>query len=92
MVPFSILNPLIQAIAALLIFVIGYFFLLFSVIVCLLLVALLTKAARLLWSYAAKNAAPAPRAGTRLAGDVHSAARRIAALIHPLAAPQRSHP
>ena len=77
MLPLSLVNGLIQAVAAVLIFVIGYFVLLFSVIVCLLLVALLSKAVHWLWSHFTTRDTPG---------------RRIAALIRPLAATQKFSP
>jgi hypothetical protein len=77
MFPLSLLNELIQTVAAVLIFVIGYFVLLFSVIVCLLLVAVLSKAVHWLWSHFSTRAAPG---------------RRIAAVIRPFAATQKFSP
>jgi hypothetical protein len=74
MFPLALLNALIQTVAAVLIFVIGYFVLLFSVIVCLLLVTLLSKAARWLWSHFSTRAAPG---------------RHIAAVLRPIAATQK---
>jgi hypothetical protein len=75
--PLSLLNALIQAVAAVLIFVIGYFVLLFSVIVCLLLVALVSKAIHWFWSHFSARASPG---------------RRVAAVIRPFAATQKFSP
>jgi multisubunit Na+/H+ antiporter MnhC subunit len=77
MIPLSLLNGMIQTIAAVLIFVIGYFVLLFSVINCLLLMALLSKAARLLYVYFSTRSVPG---------------RRLAAMIRPFAATQKFSP
>jgi len=77
MIPLSLLNGMIQTIAAVLIFVIGYFVLLLSVIICLLLMALLSKAARLLYVYFSTRSV---------------SGRRIAALIRPFTARQKFSP
>jgi hypothetical protein len=85
-------TSLIQAVAALAIFVIGYLALLLSVIFCLLFALLISKAARLLWSYAMRTVARAHRAPTPVPGNVPSPAHRIVAMIRLVATAQRSSP
>ena len=58
MVPAYQFSALVQSVAALLIFVIGYIALLLAAILCLLAVALVVKAVRLIWTHIARAAAP----------------------------------
>lgn len=69
MVPAYQFSPLIQSIAALLIFVIGYIALLLSAMLCLLAVALVVKAVRLIWTHIVRAAAPARPVSRRTARD-----------------------
>jgi hypothetical protein len=92
MLPASLFNALIQSVAALLIFVIGYFALLLSVVLCLLVIALFSKAARLLWSRIAESAPLALPLSPRAAGDAGLIPRLVGSMSRHLAAAHKSGP
>ena len=92
MVPSFLFNALIQTVAALLIFVIGYFALLLSAILCLLAVALVAKAVRLVLTLIIQAAEPARSVSRRTAHDSSPLLRLVASMNRHLAAAHRSGP
>jgi hypothetical protein len=92
MVPASLFNALIQSVAALLIFVIGYFALLLSVVLCLLAITLISKAARVLWSRIADSTALARPFSPAAAGDSRLITRLVGSMSRHLAAAHKSGP
>jgi hypothetical protein len=92
MVPAYPFNALIQSVAALLIFVVGYIALLLSAILCLLAVALVAKAVRLIWRHILHVAAPARPVSHRGAGYTPPLLRPIISMNRHLAAVPKSGP
>jgi hypothetical protein len=90
MVPAYQFNALIQTVAALLIFVIGYIALLLSAILCLLAVALVVKAVRLIWTHIVRATAPARPVSHRTARDTPLLLRLVASMNRHLAAAHKS--
>jgi|SRR5215472_4908824 len=90
MVPAHEFNALIQSVAAFLIFVIGYIALLLSAILCLLAVALVAKAARLIWTHIVRAAAPARPVSRRTARDTPLLLRLVTSMNRHLAAAHKS--
>lgn len=86
----STYNGLIPAIAALLIFVVGYLALLLSVLAGLLTAALLSKGISLCWSYVTKSAAPAHLVPAEIEVDLRPAPRHILWMSHSAASVRKS--
>lgn len=85
-------NILIEAVAALVIFIVGYLVLLVSVIAGVAIVNLLYTSGRLLWCRVVSRAASNDRVSTEVAGGAHMVSRIIGALSHPMAAVRRTSP
>jgi hypothetical protein len=85
-------NILIEAVAALVIFIVGYLVLMVSVIAGVAIVNLFYRGGRLLWCRVVSRAASNDRVSTEVAGGAYMASRVIAALSHPVAAVRRSSP
>ena len=83
---------LVQAIAALVIFVIGYLALLLSILTCLGTGVLVYKGARLLWSYMVTNAVSAHCLPTKVLGNVRLARCTVVSMSHPIATTGRHGP
>jgi len=81
---------LVQAVAALLIFAIGYLALLLSMVTCLGIAISVYKGARLLWSYMMKSAASPHRVPAEVTGNVRLAPRNVAIMSHHIAIARRS--
>lgn len=92
MLSVSLFNALIQAVAAIVIFILGYFALLLCAIFCMLVVTLAFKAARLLWSHFSQAAGPAGPASRRAARDLPRWVRLVASMNRHLAAEHKSGP
>lgn len=73
----STFQILVQAIAAELIFVIGYLVLLLSVIACLGIAVLVYEGARWLWFYMMSSAASAHRVPTEITGHARLARNHL---------------
>ncbi len=89
MISLSSNNVLIPAVAALLIFIIGYFVLLFSVILGLVLVDLTYRGGRMLWLHMKMRAASKEGPTSKVSDGVHVAPGKGAVLSHVLAAVRR---
>jgi hypothetical protein len=92
MVPAYQFDALIQSVAALLIFVIGYIALLLSAIPCLLTAALIAKVVRLIWTHIVQAAAPACPVSSSVAGDTPRLLGPVASVNRHLAAAHKSGP
>jgi hypothetical protein len=92
MLPSSI-YILFQAIAALLIFVIGYLALLVSVLACFAIAVVVYRCARLLWAQPTKCSVPVGRLlSTEARGDARLVPCQLAILNHPIATARRFIP
>ena len=88
----SLTSPsiLIEALAALLIFIVGYLVLLVSVIAGVAIVNLVYTGGRLLWCRVVSRAASNDRVSTEVAGGGRMASHAIEAMSHALAAVRRT--
>jgi hypothetical protein len=87
MLPSSI-YILFEAIAALLIFVIGYLALLLSVLACFVIAVLMYRCARLLWTYRTRWPMPVGRLSTEATGNARLVPCEVA-IVNPAIATAR---
>jgi hypothetical protein len=85
-------NVLIEAVAALVIFVVGYLVLMVSVIAGVAIVNLLYRGGRLLWCRVVSRAASNDRVSTEVAGGAQMASHVMEMMSHALAAVRRTSP
>jgi hypothetical protein len=91
MLPSSI-YILFQAIAALLIFVIGYLALLLSVLACFVIAVVIYRCARLLWTQLTRCSVPVGRLSIEVTGNARLVPCQLAILNHPIATARRFIP
>jgi hypothetical protein len=91
MLPSSI-YILFEAIAALLIFVVGYLALLLSVLACFVIAVALYRCARLLWVQPTRCSVPADRLSTEATGNARLVPCQLTILNHPIATARRFIP
>lgn len=92
MLPASLFNALIQAVAAVVIFILGYFALLLCAAFCILAVTLAFHVARLLWSRFSRAATPAAPVSRRAARYLPLRLRLVASMNRHLAPEHKSGP
>lgn len=88
----SSIYTLFQAIAAVLIFAIGYLALLLSVLACFVMAVFIYRCARLLWTYRTRCPMPVGRLSTEVAGNVRLVPCEVAIVNHPIATARRFIP
>jgi len=91
MLPSSI-YILFQAIAALLIFVIGYLALLLSVVACFVIAVAIYRCARLLWAQPARCSVPAGSLSTESTDNARLVPCQLAIMNYPIATARRFIP
>lgn len=91
MLPSSI-YILFQAIAALLIFVIGYLALLLSVLACFVIAVVIYRCARLLWTQWTRSSESVGRFSAEATGNARLVSCQLAIPNHPIATARRFIP
>lgn len=90
MIPTGSLNALMQALAALVLFVVGYFALLVCVFLCIFVIALLVKGGRWLWLHATTEAPSSHSLAARFAHDLRAIPHFLSTMSRRLAAAHKS--
>ena len=83
-------NILIEAVAALVIFIVGYLVLLVSVVAGVAIVNLIYTGGRLLWCHVVSRGASSDRVSTEVAGGGRMASHVMEVMSHALAAVRRT--
>jgi hypothetical protein len=89
MILFSLVNVLIQSMAALLIFVVGYLVLILCVVAGLTAADLIYKGVRLAWLRASQHSASGDALSAKVAGAVRSILCQVDIFRHRAAPPRR---